>query len=128
LFRAAKYRLRTARRLLICNSLQSNRLHFSQFSKTLFAGLLIGVVLFMTAMASSEALHKLVHHDADQAGHECAATLFAHGQVDSAVCDVPAVIPTAPVESNPLAEFSVFSSTVENLPLGRAPPSFCTAS
>jgi len=88
----------------------------------------MGLVLFVTAMASSEALHKLIHHDADEAGHECAATLFAHGQVDSAVCDIPVVIPTAPVESNPHVEFFIFSSTVENLPFGRAPPSFCTVS
>ena len=92
------------------------------------ASLLIGLVLFTGAMASSAGLHQLVHHDANEAGHECAVTLFAHGHVDSAACDVPVIRPTAFVETTPRLEFSVFSTTIENLPPGRAPPSVCIAS
>ena len=84
--------------------------------------MLIGLVLFMAALASSEALHKLVHHDAGEANHECAVTLFAHGHVDSTVCDIPLVTPTVRVETTPHLECFVFSTAIENLPPGRAPP------
>jgi hypothetical protein len=97
--------------------------HFSQFSKPLVACLLVGLVLFVAALASSESLHKLIHSDAGEAGHECAATLFAHGHVESAVGDVPAVLPATFVETTPHLAFSVFSAVIENLPPGRAPPS-----
>ena len=83
----------------------------------------MGLVLFTAALASSEVLHKLIHSDADEADHECAVTLFAHGHVESAVCDIPVVTPTVWVETVPFVEFSIFSTAIENLPLGRAPPS-----
>jgi len=102
--------------------LQYKKEHFCQFSKSLVAILLTGMVLFMAALASSESLHKLVHHDADETGHECAVTLFAHGHVDSTTCDIPLFVPTVQVETTPHLEFLVVSSTVENLPPGRAPP------
>ena len=108
--------------MLSCFGLRYTKEHLRQFSKSLFVGLLIGMVLFMTALASSESLHKLVHHDADEAGHECAATLFAHGQVDSPVVAVAAIIPVAPVDFLPLTSVSVFSALVETLPPGRGPP------
>jgi len=97
--------------------------HFSQSSKSFVAVLLIGLFLFVAALASSESLHKLIHSDADEASHECAVMLFAHGHVESAVGDVPVVLPATFVETTPHLEFSVFSSTIENLPPGRAPPS-----
>lgn len=76
----------------------------------------------MDAMASDEALHKLIHHDADEPGHECAVTLFAHGQVESVSCEVPVIAPATVVEPAPRIEFSVVSPTIKNLPPGRAPP------
>jgi hypothetical protein len=88
------------------------------------AVLLMGLVLFVAALASSESLHKLIHHDADEAGHECAVTLFAHGQVDSPVVEVAAIIPVAPVEFLPLTSVSVVNALVETLPPGRGPPVF----
>jgi len=108
----------------IANSLQHKKEKFCQLSKSFVAALLIGLVLFMAALASSETLHKLIHHDADEADHECAVTLFAHGHVESAACDVPVVLPTTFVETTPRIEISVvFCPAIENLPLGRAPPS-----
>ena len=106
----------------IANSLQYKKEHFCQFSKSFVAILLMGLVLSMAALASSETLHKLIHHDADEAGHECAVTLFAHGQVDSPVVEVAAIIPVAPVEFLPLASVSVFNALVVTLPPGRGPP------
>jgi hypothetical protein len=106
----------------IANSLQNKKEYFRRLSKSFIAALLIGLVLFMAALASSESLHKLIHSDADEAGHECAVTLFAHGHVESAVCDIPVVTPTVWVETVPFVEFAIFSTTIENLPPGRAPP------
>jgi hypothetical protein len=73
-------------------------------------------------MAACPALHELIHNDADKAGHECAVTMFAHGKVESATVEIPAIVPTASIESVPQIEFSVFSAAIEYLPQGRAPP------
>lgn len=81
-----------------------------------------GMVLLLNALAASPALHELVHSDACEAGHQCAVTLFAHGQVDAVSIDVPVVAPLPLVESVPLVEFSLFPPAIENLPAGRAPP------
>lgn len=72
---------------------------------------------------AAPAVHELIHKDADRASHQCAATLFAHGHVESAACDVPVVLPPTFVETTPHLEFSLFSATIQNLPPGRAPPS-----
>jgi len=93
-----------------------------QHSKAALASLLVGMIVFLDAMAACPTLHELIHHDADKPGHECAVTMFAHGKVDSAAVDVSLPVPTVSVEVEPQIEFSVFSQAVENLPLGRAPP------
>jgi len=80
------------------------------------------MVLLLDAMAASPALHELIHQDANKAGHECAATMFAHGKVESATVEVPTVVPAALIESTPQIEFSVFTTAIENLPPGRGPP------
>ena len=95
---------------------------FFQFGKSSLAALLIGMILLLNAMAACPALHELIHKDADKAGHECAVTMFAHGKVESATVEVPAIVPTASIENTPQIEFSVLSTAIENLPQGRAPP------
>ncbi|HEY2329931.1 MAG TPA: hypothetical protein VGI63_08990 [Verrucomicrobiae bacterium] len=102
--------------------------HFNQCGKTAVSVLLVGVVVLLLAMAASPALHKAIHHDADKSDHDCAATMFAHGKMDSATIEVPAVIPTVSIEVTSQFVFSVFSPAIENLPAGRAPPSFLLAS
>jgi hypothetical protein len=99
------------------------KIRFYQSGKSTLAALLIGLVLLLDAMAACPALHELIHKDADKAGHECAVTMFAHGKVESATVEVPAIVPTASIENTPQIEFSVFSTAIENLPPGRAPPS-----
>ena len=94
----------------------------------MLAALLVGLVLLLNAMAVVPALHELIHKDADEASHQCAVTLFAHGHVESAAYDVPIILPAAFVETTPFVTISVFSPAIENLPPGRAPPPFCTAS
>ena len=73
-------------------------------------------------MAVSPALHELFHADASQAGHQCAVTLFAHGQVDTASVDVPLSLPLTFPENIPAAVISVFNPAIAHLPAGRAPP------
>ena len=94
----------------------------NQSGRSTFAVLLVGLVLLLNAMAAAPTLHELIHKDADESGHQCAVTLFAHGQVDSPVVEVAAVIPVAPVEFLPLTSVSVFIALVETLPPGRGPP------
>lgn len=80
------------------------------------------LVLLLNAMASSPELHEFFHADAGHADHECAVTLFAHGQVESPVVDVAAIVPVAPVECLPQILVSAPNALVESLPPGRGPP------
>lgn len=93
-----------------------------QFSKSAIGCLLICLILLLDAMAVCPALHGLIHKDAAQAGHECAVTIFTHGKIDLATVDVPIFVPTTMVAALPPVQFSVFSSSVQHLPPGRAPP------
>ena len=110
------------------NALQHAKHIIRTSGKPALSVLLMALVLLLNALAASETLHKLIHHDADEAGHHCAVTLFAHGQVDSAGGDVPVAIPTAWIETAPSIIFSVPSTAIENLPPGRAPPVFSAVS
>jgi len=96
--------------------------HFRLRGKAVIASLLVALVLLLDAMAACPELHELIHHDAGQPEHQCAVTLFAHGQVDSAVLDVPVVTTATPVETTPQVIISVFSPAIKDLPAGRAPP------
>jgi hypothetical protein len=80
------------------------------------------VVLLLNLLAASPALHARVHTDAGNSDHQCAITLFAHGQVDSPVTDTLATVPAGVVEIRP--QFSVLTPDVRValLPPGRAPP------
>jgi hypothetical protein len=91
-------------------------------SKLSFGSLLIALVLLLNALAASPKLHELLHPDAGQAQHQCAVTLFAHGQVDSAIIDLPPAAVVASIQLAPRLEIPVFAPAIENLPAGRAPP------
>ena len=88
----------------------------------MLASALVGLVLLLAAMAACPGLHELIHHDADEPGHECAVTMFLHGQVNSPVVDVAAIIPVAVVAEAPLNFATVFSAPLKMLPPGRGPP------
>jgi hypothetical protein len=107
---------------------QSVKHLFKLSGKPALSVLLMAVVLLLNAMAASEPLHKLIHHDADEADHDCAVTLFTHGHVDSTSCDVPVIAPTVWIETAPSIIFSVPSTAIENLPPGRGPPLFSAVS
>lgn len=111
-----------ARDLLKANGLQPMNRYSQRSGRAVIASLLACVVLLLEAMAACPDLHELIHHDADESGHVCAVTMFAHGQVDSPVLEVAAIIPVAPVEFLPLTSDSVFNALVEKLPPSCGPP------
>jgi hypothetical protein len=96
--------------------------HYQRSGKAAIAVLLTGIVLLLNAMAACPSLHEKIHKDADNPTHECAATLFAHGKVDSATVEVAVVAAAAAVVPAPKVEFFVYSPAIQNLPQGRAPP------
>ena len=102
--------------------------HFKAHGKAVIASLLVGVVLLLDAMAACPSLHELIHKDANEHGHECAVTMFAHGKVDSVSVDVQVAAPQTFVVVLPSVQFSIFSPAIDNLPAGRAPPVSCIAS
>jgi len=95
-----------------------------QLGKWLLIPTIIGMILLIDLMAASPALHELIHFDAGKPDHHCTVTLFAHGQVDSAVCEI--VVPTISIrliDTCPPVTFVVVDPVVILLPPGRAPPS-----
>jgi hypothetical protein len=82
----------------------------------------IFVVLLLNLLAASPGLHQLVHADANAPEHQCAITLFAHGQVNSPVTDAPVALPAGIVET--LSQYSVLipNARAALLPPERAPP------
>jgi hypothetical protein len=63
---------------------------FRESAGKALALLMVATVLSLSLISSSPALHRLLHGDADAAEHQCAVTLFAHGQVESAA--IPAAV------------------------------------
>ena len=102
--------------------------HFFPIGKPELAALLVGVVLLLDAMAACPALHEMIHHDAGEADHHCAVTMFAQGKVESATCEIIIPQPTVLIETVRYFTFSVFSPAIENLPQGRAPPALSSVS
>jgi hypothetical protein len=90
--------------------------------RILFGILGIVLVLLLNLLAASPSLHEWFHADANHADHQCAVTMFTHGQVDNASVAVAAALPVTSIETTPQIAFSVLSATVELLPSGRAPP------
>ena len=111
-----------ARALLKANCLRLVKRQFKLHGQAVIASLLVGIVLLLDAMAACPRLHELIHKDADSTEHHCAVTMFAHGQVDSPVVEVAAIMPAAPAEFLPLTTVSVFNAPVATLPPGRGPP------
>ncbi len=114
--------------MLKANDLQLENRHFKQPARAVTALLLAMLVLLLDAMAACPALHELIHHDADKPGHECAVTLFAHGNVDSVTVEISPAAPTCLIMAAPPVVFSIFAPSIENLPSGRGPPVFSAVS
>ena len=90
----------------------------------LAAGVLsLALWLFMATAEICTPLHAWLHGGTIPDDDSCAVVAIAHGQFDSTVCDIPIAQPAIWVEVAPLhVAFSVFSTAVETLPPGRAPP------
>ena len=91
-------------------------------SKSVKAGLLLGIFLSVLALAQVETLHHAIHRDAGERTHECAVTLLAAGKVfltEGATAIVVAELPFFVEVQLNLAPDSAASAL---LPLGRAPP------
>jgi hypothetical protein len=91
-------------------------------SKQAHAVLWLSVFLFLQAMVVFPGLHELIHADASDPRHECAVTLFTHGQVHGAEAAVPVLRPEPASVFIQVRREAVFVSTdVPRLP-GRGPP------
>src|SRR5271155_3289221 len=84
--------------------------------------LCISMVLLLNLIAAWPELHELIHHDANESGHECAVTMLAHGQVDSTSVDMALVVQMAPVDFSPLSSVSIYNPVQALLPPSRGPP------
>jgi hypothetical protein len=105
--------------------LPSEKNSFIKHLRVLFGILSVLFVLLLNLLAASPSLHELIHADAGKAGHQCAVTLFAHGQVDSPTVDVAVPVPAAPIEFSPQVLVSISNALVATLPPGRGPPDSC---
>lgn len=116
----------------VANRLQYERFQINRRIRQRFyaaaAILSLAIWMFMAAAEVWTPLHAWLHGGSIPDNDECAIVLLSHGKVQTAPCDAPTVIQTTWFEAAPRIEISVFSTAIEYLPLGRAPPSFCIAS
>ena len=84
---------------------------------------LVSLILFLSLLSASPALHKLIHSDADEADHHCAVTEFVHGKVDSSVV-APIIVAFVSflAVATLLREIFVFPLTDYRFSASRAPP------
>ena len=108
--------------IMVANALHYWNRHLKRLAAPATATLLALLVLALNALAASPALHERLHHDAHECGHQCAITLFAHGQVEHATVGVE---PAPLVPGGRLALLSPnfdFVATFQALPSDRGPP------
>ncbi len=85
----------------------------------------LAVVVALSLLATSPSLHRLIHKEADDSDHECAVTLFAHGQILHCLPElITALVVFAFVWQVDLMESVVLPGRAMALPLGRGPPKF----
>jgi hypothetical protein len=72
-----------------------------------FVCALIAQFLVIAGLAASPHLHQLLHHDADQSGHECVVTVMLSGGSDDVA--PPAILVQAPLPADSLASLLEFS-------------------
>ncbi len=96
---------------------------FFKEARQAVAALCLLLFLAVQAMAASPALHALVHSDSTDPSHQCAVTLFLHGQVHSSSAAI-APARSAPVfAAEPLVCAAIFASSDVRLLPSRGPPS-----
>jgi hypothetical protein len=109
---------------LNANALQYWRRHFNPARATKIAAAIfcVALVFALALLASCPSLHQLIHKDADDPDHECAVTLFSHGQVDASPAAAPVFCaPERLIFSQSLPRIIFVSTDIRLLP-GRGPP------
>jgi hypothetical protein len=98
---------------------------FRSGSRLFRAAAAASVLLFLSLLvfAASPALHCSIHADACDSHHHCVLTAIAHGQVDNTTASVLVAVPTPVLQDFAPFIVSVYSTTIDLLPPGRAPPS-----
>jgi hypothetical protein len=86
------------------------------------SALLLCLFLSLQAMAVFPALHALVHPDACDPDHECAVTLFSHGQVDASPAAAPVFCAPARLVFRQSPPDVIFVSADIRLLPSRGPP------
>ena len=82
----------------------------------------MALILVLSLLAVHPSLHKFIHKDADDTGHECAVTLFCHGQVNVSSTAAPVFCaPERLIFSQSLPRIIFVSADIRLLP-GRGPP------
>jgi len=88
-----------------------------------WAVLSLAVWLFMAAAEIYSPLHAWLHGGTiPKADDDCALVAIAHGKIETVSSDVAVPIPITWIEVTPQIASSVFSTTIDLLPNGRAPP------
>jgi len=110
----------------IANDLQHEKFQINRRTRRhlyLAAGVLsLSLWLFMVAAEAYTPLHAWLHGGTIPDDDDCAIVAIAHGKIETVACDIPVLVPVTWIEVTPLIGFPVFSTTIENLPNGRAPP------
>jgi hypothetical protein len=95
---------------------------FGLTARRKMSAFLLALFMGLQLVAAAPAIHALIHPDCDSPQHECAVTLFTHGQVDAAVVAVPVIRPTSFVLiAETLPDLSYVSRQMP-LPPSRGPP------
>jgi hypothetical protein len=97
---------------------------FFRRTRRIASSLVLGLFLALYVLTAVPALHALVHSDAGESEHQCAVTLFSHGQVDisNTVISMPSV-PSELIFSTASPRFIFVSVDLRLLP-SRGPPAF----
>ncbi len=61
-----------------------HRNRFARTVKAALAGLLVVQLFLLLALGGSPTLHHALHHDSNQADHDCLVTVFTKGQLSEA--------------------------------------------
>ncbi len=77
--------------------------------------------LALVALATSPALHQVLHADANDPGHHCAVTHIAKGHVDVPI-SLPPLAPCPALTESPPVKVISFAGRVAYQPPGRGPP------
>jgi len=92
-------------------------------AKAALAGLLVLLLLFVSALSVCPSLHHLLHHDSNDSDHCCLVTAFAKGQVGTAdVVPVVAFISLVFLCGTSLVKTAPPASFDYRLSPSRAPP------